>query len=79
VEIQNYDKRFYASVMPPAKPSVPVAFRLPHKEFKLLQALQDDTGLDTRATFTLGLRALAKERGIDPHTLTRHTAPKTAR
>jgi hypothetical protein len=50
--------------MPPVPPSVPVAFRLPAKEAKLLHMLREDTGLDTRGTFTLALRALAKERGL---------------
>jgi hypothetical protein len=60
--------------MPPVAPSVPVAFRLPAKEAKLLKVLRDDTGLDQRGTFTLALRALAKERGINPQTLAKERA-----
>jgi hypothetical protein len=50
--------------MPPVPASVPIGFRLPAKEAKLLDKVKAETGLDTRAAYTLAMRKFAKELGI---------------
>lgn len=50
--------------MPPVPPSVPISFRLPAKEAKVLKKVMEETGLDTRAAYTIAMRKFAKELGI---------------
>lgn len=50
--------------MPPVPASVPVAFRLPAKEAKVLEKVKAETGLDTRSAYTMAMRKFAKELGI---------------
>ncbi|MFL6427845.1 MAG: hypothetical protein ACJ71S_06345 [Acidobacteriaceae bacterium] len=50
--------------MPPVPASVPIAFRLPAKEAKVLAKVKAETGLDTRAAYTMAMREFAKKLGI---------------